>query len=239
MKASFKYRSPHKELIDDPQANPVELQSALRYIHFVNRSLGGYSALISGLSTLIQKNPAKQQWNILDLGCGAGQELRVMQEWSGKISQNIQYTGLDISECALEVAKADPQLSNVSFICADALDPAFDYSPYDIVTGTLFFHHLTTDQIMQLVKKWNQQKVAVLMNDLHRSPVAWILFNIFARITAAPYMALHDGSISIQRAFSKNDLSSFATSGGFNHYSVQWRWAYRYLLLLWHEQNTG
>ncbi len=238
MKTDFKYRSLHKELIDDPLADPEALHSALRYIHFVNRVLGGYSALISGLNQLIQTDPSKKEWHILDLGCGAGQELLVMQKWSTTVSQDIRFTGLDISQSAIDSANADFRLNEVSFICADALDPAFDYSRFDIVTGTLFFHHLTTESIIDLVRKWNIQRVSVLMNDLHRSPVAWILFNIFARFTAAPYMARHDGSISVQRAFIKNELKTVAMESGFNHYSVQWKWAFRYLLLLWHEQDS-
>lgn len=238
MKASFKTRSPHKELIDDPQADPIALESALRYIHFVNHALGGYDSLISGLNQLIRKNPTKDQWRILDLGCGAGQELMVMQRWAKKKSINVQFTGLDISQCAILAAKANPKLEKVSFICADALDPSVDYRPFDIVTGTLFFHHLTTEQIEQLVRRWNNQRVSVLINDLHRSPVAWVLFNIFARITAAPHMALHDGAISVQRAFNREDLQALARQSGYGRSSVQWRWAFRYLVLLWHEQNS-
>lgn len=238
MIAGFKYRSLQKELIDDPHADPVAIQGALRYVHFVNQSLGGYSSLCSGLTQLISKQPQKESWHILDLGCGTGTELRTMQRWAKRNGVNASFYGLDINEQAIELAKSDASLSNVSFVCADALDPSFDYHPFDIVTGTLFFHHLTCEQIRHLFKTWNAQQVSVLVNDLHRSPVAWILFNIFARVTAAPPMALHDGALSVQRAFSKGDLNRFATESGFGHFSVQWKWAFRYLLLLWHEQKS-
>ncbi len=235
--ADFRIRSAQKELMDDPLADSTAVRDALRYVHFVNRYLGGYQALCSGLSQLVRHNPQKKHWNILDLGCGSGQELQVMMRWADKNNISATFTGLDINPEVVDLAKSNRDLQNLSFVCADALDPFFDYQPYDIVTGTLFFHHLTCEQIKRLFQKCNEQGVAVLVNDLHRSPVAWILFNIFARVTAAPNMALHDGALSIQRAFSKSELTHFATEGGYRHFSVQWKWAFRYLLLLWHEQK--
>lgn len=221
-----------------PDAPRDEVRAALRYIHFTNRLLGGYRLLRDGLQRLISAQPEKRHWRILDLGCGDGQVLQVMARWAERKGYTVEWTGLDIDKTAIAAARQEPELAFARFVDADAADPGLDYSQYDIVTGTLFLHHLTSDEIKVLFERWKSAGTQVLINDLQRSRWAWWLFRIFATITAAPRMARHDGALSVRRAFRRAELESLAGEAGFSKFSLEWKWAFRYQLILRHDART-
>lgn len=235
MNSNYTYRVDEKELMELPGADPVEVAKSLEYLHFVNRHLGGYSVLRRGLDNLSARRPRKKIWRILDLGCGDGRLLQEIQKWAHRKGIQVKLTGLDISETSLQKAKEQSALKGVSWLCADALDPSVDFSEFDLATGTLFFHHLTDDQIAALLSRLNNSNVSVLINDLHRSRFAGILFVLFARLSRAPRMARLDGQLSIHRGFSRAELQEIYRQSGYLKQRIQWRWAYRYLILLWNE----
>lgn len=235
MNSGYTYRSDEKELMELPGADPVEVAKTLDYIHFVNRHLGGYSTLRRGLDFLTIQKPQTKVWRILDLGCGDGRQLKEIQAWAQRKGIEIELTGLDISEGSLKKAKEQSALQEVSWMCADALDPNVDFSEFDLATGTLFFHHLTDEQIATLLRRLNKSNVSVLINDLHRTRLAGMFFMLFTYLTRAPRMARFDGELSICRAFTRAEFQGICRQSGYLNQRIQWRWAYRYLVLLWNE----
>lgn len=222
--------------MDHPEADREQLRATLRYIDFSNRWLGGYDLLFSGLEKLIRDNPDKKVWRILDVGCGAGDQLLAMAKWAEKQSVIVHLSGLDNNPEVINAARSNPALDGFNLICADALDSEFHYADYDLVCCTLFLHHLDDEKISRLFRLWNKSGIFVLINDLHRSRAAWILFNLFALITAAPSMARHDGALSVKKSFKRNELQNFAIETGFKKAVIEWKWAFRYQVLLGHDQ---
>lgn len=225
-------------MIDDPEADHQKLWASLRYVDFSNRWLGGYDVLLSGLEKVIRENPEKQVWRILDVGCGAGDQLLAMSQWAEKQSVFVQLSGLDYNPEVISAARSNSELAGFNLICADAMDSNFNYGDYDLVCCTLFLHHLDDEKIRRLFQLWNNSGIFVLINDLHRSRAAWILFNLFALITAAPAMARHDGALSVKKSFKRNELQNFAFKAGFKKADIQWKWAFRYQVLLGHDQHS-
>lgn len=234
----LKYRSCQPELMDDPEADRVQLRNTLRYIDFSNRWLGGYEVLLSGLEKVIRENPEKKVWRILDVGCGGGDQLLALSQWAEKQSVNVQLSGLDNNPEVISAARLNSALDGFNLICADAMDSEFNYADYDLVCCTLFLHHLDDEKISRLFRLWNKSGIFVLINDLHRSRAAWILFNLFALITAAPSMARHDGALSVKKSFKRDELQNFAFEAGFKKADIQWKWAFRYQVLLGHDQHS-
>lgn len=228
----LKYRANTPELMDDPKADTEMLSRTLDYISFVNRTLGGNKVLFSGLNAFIKKQPVKETWRILDLGCGRGDQLQQIKIWAQKLNLNVELTGLDNNSEAIKIAKSTVKNDHIRFVLGDALSPEFDYSKFDIVVCTLFLHHLSDSEIDSLFKLWNKRETNVLINDLQRSRLALILFKIFSVLTKAPAMAAHDGSLSIRKGFRYNELKVFASTSGFTNFRLLWKWAFRYQLLL-------
>jgi ubiquinone/menaquinone biosynthesis C-methylase UbiE len=76
MKLNFTHRSSLPELMDDPSLPKDQLNTALKDITKVNRFLGGNQITISGIRQLMQSQPEKKEWRIVDVGCGDGEMLR-------------------------------------------------------------------------------------------------------------------------------------------------------------------
>lgn len=232
MMNSFKYRASIPEKMDAADAPGNEVDETLKYIDFVNRKLGGYKVLTRGLNHLMRRLPKSNHLQVLDVGCGAGYQLRYLQHWFNREKIPAVLAGLDLNPASISKAKSLPGNEKVFMHCGDALSNDFDYGVYDIVVCSLFLHHLSDQQIVKLFKMWNKSGVAVLINDLHRSFAAWFLFRFFAWVTNAPQMAKYDGAASVRNAFSRQELLAFAAQSGFKRVSLKWRWAYRYELIL-------
>jgi 2-polyprenyl-3-methyl-5-hydroxy-6-metoxy-1,4-benzoquinol methylase len=233
----LKYRTHTPELMDDPNADSEMLSRTFSYIDFVNRSLGGYSVLFSGLDIILKSRPQKSSWRMLDLGCGRGDQLQQLSVWAEKQNYQVELFGLDNNAEAIRLATAKLENKNVQFIMTDALSLEIDYAQFDVVIGTLFLHHLSNEQIVHLLSNFNKSGAHVLINDLHRNRFALFLFRIFTFISKAPSMARYDGLVSIRKGFRAAELRSFAIKSGYKNFSLQWKWAFRYQLLLFNESS--
>lgn len=90
---------------------------------------------------------------ILDIGCAKGEFIYYLKE----IYPNIKYTGIEISEELVALAKKEPNLAGVDFIVADArsfeLDRDFDVT---IMSGVLSIFDDFTEPLSQMVKHTKQ-----------------------------------------------------------------------------------
>lgn len=232
---SFAQRATLPERMDASDADPAEVARTVKYIDFTHRTLGGYRVIQNCLLDLLQAFPKGSKVRILDVGCGAGYQLKYLLSNKKLKNWKCEFTGLDISSGSIAEAQRLLADTEVRFVCSDALDSDFDYASYDIVVCSLFLHHLSDEQIRRLLSLWNKSKVHVLINDLHRSPMAWLLFRLFALFTAAPAMARYDGALSVRKGFARNELLDFCRTAGYTRIHLRWRWAFRYELMPGHE----
>ena len=99
----------------------------------------------------------------------------------------------------------------------------------------LYILECTTLNLSKVITKFQFLKLAnlgVVINDLQRSKIAYRLFEAYSRVFMKSKMARHDGLISIERAFTKNELLSFTSKLGVQSFNIKWRWAFRYLWIL-------
>src|SRR5947199_346483 len=79
-------------------------------------------------------------WRILDAGCGAGQRLAAL----AKVYRKAQFTGLDISNASLDVARqlaAKHQIENLGFWQSDIAE-LNTADQFDLIVSTGVIHHL-------------------------------------------------------------------------------------------------
>lgn len=70
-------------------------------------------------------------------------------------------------------------------------------------------------------------RIGIVINDLHRSRMAYTLFWLLTLVVGTP-MIRQDGLTSILRGFKKPELQAFSKKLNFSKYKIQWRWAFRY-----------
>ena len=75
----FSIRSAEVEIMDDLNCSGHVLNRTLRELEIINKWLGGNRITIKSLEQLLPKN--NREITIVDLGCGGGDMLRLIDLW--------------------------------------------------------------------------------------------------------------------------------------------------------------
>lgn len=210
------------------------LRDALDKIASINRLLGGNKVTLQGLEWLLKRKPvlkeADAEITILDVGCGNGDMLRALAGYAVKQQLNVKLVGIDANEFTVKHAR---QLSaayhNITYHCADIFEEIKQDQIYDVILCTLTLHHFKNDEILRLMNSFRKKStLGIVINDLHRSSLAYYLFMALCFVFSLNQMSRDDGLVSILRGFKKQDLQEFSQQLELSNDALKWKWAFRY-----------
>jgi 2-polyprenyl-3-methyl-5-hydroxy-6-metoxy-1,4-benzoquinol methylase len=224
-----KDRSDEPEVMDDFAMKGEVLRDALDKIASINRLLGGNAVTLEGVEWLLSSE-ADREISILDVGCGNGDMLRVLADYGRKKGLRFKLCGMDANEFTIGHAR---QLSagydNISYVCADIFEEIKQERIYDVILCTLTLHHFKDDALLQLMEGFKKRAVlGIVVNDLHRSALAYYLFKLICFVFGLNRMSRDDGLISILRGFKRQDLLGYTRQLNLKKYLIRWKWAFRY-----------
>lgn len=224
------YRTQETEIMDDFFLEGKELQEALDKIASINRLLGGNKLTLHGLKTLLKKSDATKTITIADIGCGNGDMLRMLANYSKKNNLNLTLIGVDANAFTINYArKLSTEYPNIEYVCVDIFSEDFNAIEYDIVLCTLTLHHFSNEEILNIMTTFNKNaNIGIVINDLHRSKLAYRLFEKVCAVFKLNKMSREDGLISILRGFKKKELENFSKKLDLKNYTINWKWAFRY-----------
>ncbi|MFC4635848.1 methyltransferase domain-containing protein [Dokdonia ponticola] len=227
-------RATEQELMDDPNISEIDLKNALVAISRVNKLLGGNRITIKALERLFNENPSKKEWTLVDVGCGDGEMLRLIADYFTSKNLHLHLVGFDLSPQSIAMGKElSDGYPNIDLSVKDILSVQNDSFECDIILCTLTLHHFKDQEILKFMKHFVAlAQVAVIINDLQRSKMAYQLFRLFSRIFIKSHIAKNDGLISIASAFKKHELKKVAQQLELKHSEITWKWAFRYLWLI-------
>lgn len=184
-----------------------------------------------------QKTNNEQQTSkltIADLGCGGGDMLMVMADWAAKRKIDAQFIGIDANDFMINFGmKRTTQYPNISYLHQDIYTEEFKSKSFDIVTMTLFCHHFSDESLVTILKQLKKQtRLGIVINDIHRH---WFAYHSIAWITKLflkSYLVKNDAKLSVWRAFVREDLEKIIQKAGFTKYSIRWKWAFRWEVVL-------
>ena len=226
------HRSSEMEIMDDFTMEGVLFRDTLDKLEIINRFLGGNSVTIKGLKKLLKNQSKNKTITIVDLGCGNGDVLRDVSKFGRKNNYSFKLIGIDANPAAIDYARElSKEYSELSFKTIDILSEDFKKQSYNIVLCTLFLHHLKNEELISFLKKTTENAtIGVVVNDLHRHKLAYYLFKLIGFFIKNK-MVRQDGLTSVLRAFKRKDLENIAKEIKV-HFSIQWKWAFRYLWIL-------
>jgi 2-polyprenyl-3-methyl-5-hydroxy-6-metoxy-1,4-benzoquinol methylase len=230
MLLNTKYRTDEPETMDDFAMEGEMLRDALDKIAKINQLLGGNQLTLRGVQELIGNISKATAITIVDVGCGNGDMLRTLADYGLKNNLNFQLIGIDANSFTVKHAQQLSQnYPNISYQCEDIFDKSFKELKYDIVLCTLTLHHFKDNEIIHLLNVFNaNSNIGIVINDLHRSAIAYRLFQALCFVFRLNNMSREDGLISILRGFKKVELINFSEKLKFSNYKIQWKWAFRY-----------
>ena len=225
-------RSNKTEIMDDFTMKGELLRDTLDKLGNINKWLGGNRITLNGISQLLNGKPKDITYTIIDLGCGHGDILRLIADFGRKEGYNFQLIGIDANQDAIDYAsELSVEYSELSFENKDIFSEDFQNMNYDIALATLFLHHFKTDELEVLLKQLaSRAKLGLVINDLHRSEIAYGLFKLLS-LVISNQMIIDDGLTSILRAFKRKDLENLAQKLNLKS-EIRWKWAFRYQWLI-------
>lgn len=230
-------RSLQSEIMDDFDLKGEELRHTLQDLENVNSWLGGNAITKTGIKNL---NVSKSEViKIMDIGCGNGAILRELSIWGSKNGYQFELIGVDANSHAIEIAEElSTDFPNVNFLTMNIFSEDFRNMKFDILLCTLTLHHFKDSQIPELLHQlYEQSNIGVVINDLQRSKLAYILFQAFCAVFVNNEIARKDGLISILRGFKMPDIRKYMNTIKVKSYTVTWKWAFRYLWVI--EKNRA
>lgn len=224
-------RNRQDEVMDQPNLDPVQHEEALRGLERANilsRSAGG----ILWPSILSFAKQQARPLRLLDIASGGGDVPIGLAKRVRRAGLDITIEGCDISPTAIEIATRKATNAGVSIryfpfnAIADPLPAG-----YDIVTTSLFLHHLDEDNALRLFRRLFESDVKlVLVNDLVRSVLGYWLSYVGARLLTRSPVVHVDGPMSVEGAFTPAEALALARSVGWEGATVERRFPERFLL---------
>jgi 2-polyprenyl-3-methyl-5-hydroxy-6-metoxy-1,4-benzoquinol methylase len=231
--ADFRSRSANIEMMDDLNCAGDVVRQTLRELDAINRLLGGNAVTIDGIKRLL-KGHENRSFAIADLGCGSGDLLRRIRDRCLASGWRGTFVGIDANPFIIQYARehTDDNL-HITYEALDIFSDDFRKRQFDIVTGTLFFHHFTNDELANFFRQlYTQVKIGFVINDIHRHWFAYYSIRWLTAIWSKSPMVKSDAPLSVLRAFKKHELEQILKRAGITSFSIRWMWAFRWQVIV-------
>lgn len=226
----FGTRSAELELMDVSSFSEAELHLALAELEAINQNLDGYTPSIDGVKSLLP--PGTRSATLLDVGTGGGDVAIALAEWAKSAGIDLAITAIDIEP--MTVAYARERCREYGSIQVEERDlhglPADQR--FDVVHSSLALHHFRGLAAAEALRAMcAHARIGVVVNDLHRHPLAYHAIRLLTRLFAKSPMIRHDAPLSVLRGFTRDELLEAASLAGVLAPRLRWRWAFRWQLV--------
>ena len=226
----FKQRSNQKELLDETEIPRELLHQNLRELEFINKWLGGIAISIKGLNTA-SSNHAKIC--VADIGCGGGDALAGFAKHYRNKNESTQFVGIDLKTDCIEFAqKTCVAFPEIDFIQEDYRTAIEKLPEITHVHAALFCHHLTDNEIVELIKFCQKHRVTLVINDLERNPLAYWSIWALTRLFGGSSLVKNDAPLSVLRGIKKREWKALIEKANAKNYKISWQWAFRHLIII-------
>jgi 2-polyprenyl-3-methyl-5-hydroxy-6-metoxy-1,4-benzoquinol methylase len=227
----FNRRSSEKEFLDEPNIPKKLLYRNLVELEFINKYLGGHSVSINGLKEIVTNK--SHVYTIMDIGCGGGDSLKAIAEWSKKENFKIDLHGVDLKEDCISYAKINCSDAQINFRCEDFRDVFCESLQINIVHASLFCHHFTENEIIEFIRLCSKNKAIFIINDLERNAIAYYSIKLLTKFFSKSPLVKNDAPLSVLRGFKKAEWQSILQKSGIENYTIKNRWAFRHLVIIY------
>jgi len=221
-----------EERMDNPDCDRVQLYNTYKNFEIVNGLISRwhriYKSYILPDAQKIRSSPV----TILDIGFGGGDIPLKLAQWASEDGIPVHITAIDTDTRALDFVHERKSHDHVTFRKSSSSDLVEQREKFHYVISNHLLHHLDDAQFTQLTAEAEQLSTRkVLFNDIERSDVAYLFFNLTFRPFFRNSFITHDGLLSIRRSYTYDEL--------YDKKPVNWNlkrlFPYRLLLSYTHE----
>ena len=187
------------ELLDADAGTAEEIEASLADLRMINRYFGG-TRVMRRLVEHVAKADATSELSLLDVGAGSGDIVAAVERALGQRGIQLRTVLLDRSAAHM------PQ--RTCRVVGNALALPFRDGTFDLVSCSLFAHHLEPNEILGFMREALRVcRRAVLINDLRRSSLHLAL--VYAGMPLfRSRLTRHDGVASVRRAYTSAEMQA-------------------------------
>lgn len=230
---NLSHRSSDIEIMDDFTQSGEVIKQTLKELERINTLLGGNQVSKNGLKKLLS-HVEGTKFHVADLGCGGGDVMMYLSQWANRSGYEINFSGVDANPAIIQYARQNTRsFENIQYYDLNIFSPEFKKLRFDIVHCSLFVHHFTSDELANLFRQLlDQSEVGIVVNDLHRHYISYYFTKWVIRALSKSEMVRYDSVLSIARSFRRKEIISILDQAGITRYSLQWKWAFRWQLVI-------
>ncbi len=217
-----------QEILDSPECPPREVEASLRDLSRINRWFGGV-ATTRKLIDRVARATGQKHFSVLEVAAGFGEVPKIAAQQLARQEITLDVTHLDRVPSHL--------LPGNRAVVADALALPFPDASFDLVSSSLFAHHLEPDELARFATEaLRVSRHAVLINDLVRHPLHLAL--VYAGFPLMrSYVSRVDGVASVRRAYVPKEmrriLASASPNGSAPQLEISRHYLFRMGVIVW------
>jgi 2-polyprenyl-3-methyl-5-hydroxy-6-metoxy-1,4-benzoquinol methylase len=227
---SLSHRHLRPEVMDQSGLDTIKHRSALAGLRRLNFASGVCHQLFRELSRY-SRFRGVANLRVLDIASGGGDVPFGLWKLAKRRGLDLRILGLDVSAAACEFATEQCRPAGCS-ILFEQCDATCDVIPsgFDVVTCSLFLHHLTCEQAANLLMKMAAAGRLLLANDLRRCAAGYLLAHLACRFLTRSPIVRYDGPQSVANAFTATEMRELCVAAGLADATVQKIWPCRMLV---------
>ena len=224
-------RTNSEEILDSKDCPPSEIQTSLRDLSRINRWFGGVATTRKLLDRVVSVTGLKRL-SLLEVAAGLGEVPRGAARQLARHGVSLEITDMDRDSSHLE--------RDHRALAGDALTLPFRDASFDVVSCSLFVHHLQPDPLKQFaIESLRVSRHAVLINDLIRHPLHLAL--VYAGFPLMrSYVSRVDGVASVRRAYTPDEVRHMLANGSHpaSKMEITTHYLFRMGVILWKQPPT-
>jgi hypothetical protein len=193
-----------QEILDSDACPPVEVETSLRDLCRINRWFGGI-ATTRRLIERVASTTGRKHFSVLEVAAGFGEVSKIA-------GRQLAHKGITLDVTDLDRVRTHLLRGNRAVV-ADALALPFQDGSFDLVSCSLFAHHLEPAELAHFTNEaLRVSRCAILINDLVRHPLHVAL--VYAGFPLMrSYVSRVDGLASVRRAYVPDEMRQILSSG--------------------------
>ena len=217
-------RVPIAELLDTDAGTADEISASLSDLWFINRAFGGVSTA-QRLIRRVARASSLAKLSFLEVASGPANVPKA-------VMRRMQVDGIDLRISLLDRSRSHLNGSGRSVV-GDAVHLPFANDSFDVVSSTLFVHHLMPDDVRKFISESLRVcRRAVLINDVVRNPLHLAL--VYAGLPLfRSRLTWHDAPASVRQAYTPGEMKDLVAGTSAARVEISRHYLFRMGVIAW------